>query len=70
MNTEMTQSSLETLFRMVHQLKIVKILFLIYCWHHLNKNLGEDESTIFDHIEEKPIDGVDNQNIFIKPTRK
>ena len=33
-------------------------------------NLGEDELTIAHRIGEKPINGVDNRKIFLKPTRK
>ena len=33
-------------------------------------NLGEDTLIIFHRIGEKPVNGVDNRNIFSKPTRR
>ena len=33
-------------------------------------NLGEDKSSISHRIGEKPINGVDDRKIFLKPTRK
>ena len=46
-----------------------KDIALNLLWHHLNMNLGEDELTISHRIEKKPINGVDNQKIFIKPSK-
>ena len=33
-------------------------------------NLGEDELSIPHHMEEKPINGIDNKKIFLKAIRK
>ena len=47
-----------------------KDIVLNLFWHHLNMNLGGDELSISHRTAEKPINGIDNRNIFIKPTRK
>ena len=47
-----------------------KDIVLNLFWDHLNINLGEDELSIAHRIGEKPINGIDNRKIFIKPTRK
>ena len=47
-----------------------KDIVLNLFWHHLNINLGEDELSISHRIGEKPINGVDNRKIFLKPTKK
>ena len=33
-------------------------------------NLGEDDLSISHRIGEKPINGIDNRKIFLKPIRK
>ena len=49
--------------------KNVKDIVLNLFWHHLNMNSGEDQLTIAHRIGEKPINGVDNRKIFLKPTK-
>ena len=41
-----------------------KDIVLNLFWHHLNRNLGEDEISISHRIEEKPINDADNWKIF------
>ena len=47
-----------------------KYIVLNLFWYHLNMNLGEDELTIVYRIGRKPINGVDNRKMFLRPTRK
>ena len=47
-----------------------KDIVLNIFWHHLNRNLGESELSISHHAAEKPINGVVNRKILLKPTRK
>ena len=41
----------------------------LFC-QHLNMNLGEDEISVSHRMREKPINGIVNRKIFLKPTRK
>ena len=47
-----------------------KDIVLNLFWHHFNINLGEDELFIAHRIGEKPINGIDNRKIFLKPSKK
>ena len=49
---------------MVVQLKIVDIVLNLF-WQHLNMNLDENTLSISHRMRENPIDGVDNQKIFL-----
>ena len=70
MNMEMGQLSQDDIIPHGNPTEKCKDFFLNLFWQHFNMNLGENEISIFHHIREKPVNDIDNREIFLKPTRK